>query len=77
MQAQELFDKRYITAPEIMGQLGVSRAAMQYARRIGKLPSPIQVAGNLVFVWEREQIKPYLDAWKQELLNRRGHQHAE
>lgn len=75
MQAQERFDEQYIAAPEIMEFLGVTRAALLYARNNGKLPAPISIT-NGPFVWERKVIAPILKAWKEELDNRRERQHA-
>jgi hypothetical protein len=72
-EAQTHFDKQYIAASEIMETLGVTRAALLYARRVGRLPNGIVVSKGLLFVWEREKIQPHLDAWQKELLARRGH----
>lgn len=69
--AQQLFDERYITSTEMMASLGVTRTAIFNARRTGKLPDPIDVQGQ-IFIWERETVAPYLDAWKIILDARRG-----
>jgi predicted DNA-binding transcriptional regulator AlpA len=71
MQAQDRFDEQYIAAPEIMKFLGVTRATLLHARRIGKLPKPIHIA-NGPFVWERDAVKDILKQWKEELNTRRG-----
>ena len=70
--AQAEFDAKYITASEIMKSLGISRPALKYARTTNKLPSPIVLNEGTLFVWERESIQPYLDAWQQLLNARRG-----
>jgi predicted DNA-binding transcriptional regulator AlpA len=75
MQAQDRFDEQYIAAPEIMKFLGVTRAALMNARRVGRLPQPIHIASG-PFVWERQAITPILQKWKEELLARRGVAHG-
>jgi hypothetical protein len=71
--AQRAFDEKYITAGQIMRDLKISRAALLYARRCGKLPEPIVVNEGRLFVWSREIVQAQLDAWKLELKARRGH----
>jgi hypothetical protein len=51
--------------------MGVTRTTILSARRTGKLPDPIDVQGK-IFIWERDKVKPYLDAWKIVLDVRRG-----
>lgn len=70
--AQFEFDQKYITASEIMKYLGITRPTLRYARDNNKLPSPIVLNDGNLFVWERETVKPYLDAWKLNLNARRG-----
>jgi len=70
-QAQECFDKKYIAASEIMEQLGVTRAALLYARRTNRLPQGIVVSKGLLFIWEREQVEAQIREWKAELEMRR------
>ena len=69
--AQREFNERYITSSEIMEKLGVTRTTILLARRTGKLPDPIDIQGK-IFVWERDKVSPYLDAWKIVLDARRG-----
>ncbi len=69
--AQREFDVKYITSSEIMEQLGVTRTAIFNARQTGKLPHPIDVQGQ-IFIWERQKVQPYLNAWKIVLDVRRG-----
>jgi predicted DNA-binding transcriptional regulator AlpA len=71
MSEQELFNERYICAPEIMELLGVTRTALLRARRTGKLPDSISVPSG-PFMWNRERVAPSLKAWKEELDARRG-----
>lgn len=71
MTAQQEFDQKYITSSEIMKSLGVTRTTILTARRTGRLPNPIDIQGQ-IFIWEREKLKPYLDAWKIVLNVRRG-----
>jgi hypothetical protein len=70
--AQEAFDALYISSSEIQKELKVERSAILYARRRGMLPNPIIVPGVRAFVWEREKVRPYIDAWKLALASRRG-----
>ena len=69
--AQREFDERYITSSEIMQSMGVTRTTILLARRTGKLPNPIDIQGK-IYIWERDKVKPYLDAWKIVLDVRRG-----
>lgn len=69
--AQQEFDAKYITASEVMRTLGISRATLAYARA-HKLPEPIIANDGNLFIWEREAVKPFLDAWKLALTARRG-----
>jgi len=69
--AQHEFNERYITSSEIMEKLDVTRTTILSARRTGKLPDPIDIQGK-IFIWERDKVTPYLDAWKVVLDVRRG-----
>lgn len=69
--AQERFKEKYITAPEVCEFVGVSRATLMNARRRGLLPDPVDLHSKL-FMWEREPVMPYLEAWKLMLNVRRG-----
>jgi len=70
--AQEHFDKTYITSTEIMREVGVSRTALLYARNRGLLPNSIVVNDGMLFMWEREPLAKYIEAWKTVLQARRG-----
>lgn len=70
--AQQRFNERYITAPEVCEFMGVGRATLMHARRRGTLPDAVEINGGQVFVWEREKLRPYLEAWKLMLDVRRG-----
>lgn len=70
--AQQEFDEVYITSSEIGQELGVCRATLVNARRRGLLPDPIVVNGAQIFIWKRDVVRPYLDAWKLKLQARRG-----
>lgn len=69
--AQRAFDEWFISSSEIMKTLNVSRTTILSARRTGKLPGAIDIQGK-IFIWDRDRIKPYLDAWKIVLDARRG-----
>lgn len=66
------FDQKYITATEIAKLLGVSRTAVHHARRKGILPNPILIGSDMLYIWEREFIRPHIDVWKIQLNTRRG-----
>jgi hypothetical protein len=70
--AQQNFDSLYITSHEIGKELKVARSCILMARKRGMLPNAIKVAGAGSFIWERESIKPYLEAWRLALASRRG-----
>jgi predicted DNA-binding transcriptional regulator AlpA len=70
--AQMRFDKNYITSAEIMQRLDISRSAILYARKTGKLPGAIEVQPGVLYIWEREKVEPYIGAWKMLLDARRG-----
>lgn len=69
--AQQRFDRTYITGAEIMQELNLSRSALLYARNTGKLPDAIELNHGNLYIWERETIQPYLSAWKMVLNARR------
>jgi len=69
--AQKKFDEHYITSSEIMKKLNVTRTTILAARNSNKLPDPIDIQGK-IFIWERDKITPYLEAWKIILDARRG-----
>lgn len=68
---QEQFDKSYISAAEIMKTMGVSRGALLYARRTGRLPNEISINQGQIFIWVRSEVTPYLERWKAALDFRR------
>ena len=70
--AQLRFDKNYITSVEIMQRLSVSRSAILYARKTGKLPGAVEVQPGVLYIWEREKVEPFIQAWKVMLDARRG-----
>lgn len=70
--AQLEFDRKYITASEIMKRLGLTRPVLSYARSTNKLPTPIILNEGRLFVWERDTIEPILQAWQASLNLRRG-----
>ena len=70
--AQKKFQDQYITSAEIQKELGVERSTVVNARKRGMLPEPIIVPGIRIFIWEREPLQPYLNAWKLALASRRG-----
>jgi hypothetical protein len=69
--AQTKFSETYVTTTEICRRLSVTRSTLHMARITGKLPDAIDVQGQL-FLWERNEIEPYLSAWEIILNARRG-----
>jgi len=67
---QEYFDMKFITAGEIRRRLKVSSPTVLRARRKGRLPGAIEIRGH-VFLWDRNNIEPYLQRWECELRNQR------
>lgn len=72
--AQREFDRKYISSTEIMKRLNVARSTLLLARRSGRLPNPICVQGQ-TFLWERDNVEPYLTAWELMLGVRRERLH--
>lgn len=70
--AQQRFDRMYITSAEICKVMGVNRTTVLAAKKRGMLPDPILVNDQLVCLWEREAVKPYIDAWKLLFATRRS-----
>lgn len=69
---QKTFDDNYITSSEICEELRLSRTSIANARKTGTLPNPIAVNGLHIFIWERKQVRPFINAWKEQL-----HRHGE
>jgi hypothetical protein len=71
--AQARFDAMYITSTALMQEVGVSRTGMLYARQRGWLPNAIVVNDGQLYIWEREPLQPYIEAWKLIIGTRRKH----
>lgn len=63
LTAQQRFDTLYISSIAIAERMGVSRPAVLHARARGLLPDPVCVNGGQIYVWERDAVEPYLNAW--------------
>lgn len=72
--AQEEFDKTYITSREIREYLKINRSTIVQGKERGLLPEPILLDGGKgqVQLWKREEVMPYLEAWRINLKARRG-----
>lgn len=70
-KAQINFSAKYISSAEICKRLNVSRSTVVYARKCGLLPEPIQLNDFNYYLWEREQLEPFLTAWAYTLQIRR------
>lgn len=75
-RSQEEFNRKYITASEIKDILGVTRTAIVLARKRGTLPPAIMVDNNVISMWERDFIMPYIEEWKTKLASRRSASNA-
>jgi hypothetical protein len=64
MSAQKRFEEKYITSTQLQAALGITRAALTYGRTRGWLPYPIYIDGGHLTMWEREEVAPYIAAWK-------------
>lgn len=69
--AQTRFDSVYISSGDICKLMNISRPSLLHARRRGLLPDPIVVNEGHLYLWERETVQQYLDAWKLILQVRR------
>lgn len=67
---QQVFDRLYITTGEIISSMGVSRTAVAAARKRGALPDAIVVGDNRTCIWARDNVKPHLDKWQEQLLKK-------
>ncbi len=72
--AQERFDELYISSSEIARELGIARTTLMQARKRGLLPDPIIVNDGQVYLYEREKVRPNIDAWKIMLQVRKHNQ---
>lgn len=70
--AQVRFDRRYISSTEILTSLQVSRTAISQARKRGLLPDAIVSHNGSMILWERDKLKPNLEAWALILKVRRN-----
>lgn len=70
--AQDTFNKTYITSSEICQRLNVTRPAIHFRRKAGKLPNSISVYGQQLLIWERAQIEPHLLEWQEQINTKRG-----
>lgn len=71
-EAQTRFDETYISSNELCKLLDIDRSILHNGRKRGILPNPIIVPGVNTYIWEREPLTPYLEAWKINLASRRG-----
>ena len=69
---QEQFDKTYVSSTEIAKELNVTRAALCNAVSRGLLPDPIKINGGQITLFIRENVRPYVDAWKTVLTVKRA-----
>ncbi len=62
--SQEEFDKKYITSTEIAKSLNVSRASVCNAVSRGLLPEPITLNNGSMTIFVRENVSPFVEAWR-------------
>lgn len=72
MSAQKEFEDTYISATQVQQYMGVSRPAIFYRKKNGLLPGEIKIPGVNVSLWKRAEIMPILDAWKQQMKERKA-----
>lgn len=65
------FHERYMTSMEIAEFVGVTKVSVYNARLSGKLPNSIHL--DKICIWEREQIMPYIESWRHEVLTRKAY----
>lgn len=69
---QAQFDTKYITATEIMKDLGISRTGFFYGRKSGKLPEPIIANEGRLLMWERTpEVLAKIANWKEAITSRK------
>lgn len=61
---QAKFNMTYIGSVEICNYLEISRVGLHHGRKRGKLPPPIRIPGTNTFLWEREEVTPMMEEWK-------------
>jgi hypothetical protein len=71
LTSQERFNRDYVTGYEIQNILGIQRCSVTTANKRGFLPDPIVIPGSKTFIWEREKVQTYIDAWRIILKARR------
>lgn len=69
---QASFDLQYMSSKEMCERMGVARSSLMHAYRRGTIPMPIQVNNGLVMLWVRTAVEPFLVAWEQTLIEKRG-----
>lgn len=72
LKAQAEFDTVYISSNEICLRLDINRSSLAYQRRLGRMPGAVQVPGSNMFVWKREAIEPFVQAYEAKLKMTRG-----
>lgn len=70
--AQDRFNERYISSKEIIDRVKVSRPTIASARRRGLLPDPVAVSETVTFLWERDEVEPFIKAWEAVLRAQRA-----
>ena len=67
---QRQFNDTYISSPEIVRRLGITRTALSLARKRGVVPEPIVVKDTTMFFWMRKEVEPILRLWAERLSKR-------
>ena len=67
MNAQQEFDRKYITSTEVCTSLGIERSTLLLAIRGGRFPEGITVnrpnGATLMRLWERESVTSLIRDW--------------
>ena len=59
---KDLFEKLYVTSSEICEKYHIARTVLHDAQMRGLIPVGITVA-NMIVIWRREHLAPYLQRW--------------
>lgn len=73
---REDFHRKYITSAEICKEVGVSKMSLMWARNSGWLPGEIFIQAGSVLIWERDWIRSFIDAWKEDREKQRRDREA-
>lgn len=65
MNAQQEFDKAYVTSCEILKRVGMTSTGLCLAQDRGRFPRPTVRAGRMLGLWQRDIVEPYIRQFEQ------------